>query len=111
MNHFQKRRLTLLRKIMILLKFKKKGLQNQKKVKSKDTLLSDRHSGSSEEERKEHEKKFKEIGEAYGVLSDAKERSRYNNGCDLDDLEGTTSGHGGFTAADLDPEQAFKVSQ
>merc|ERR1712001_526304 len=30
----------------------------------------DRHSGASEDEKKEHEKKFKEVGEAYGVLSD-----------------------------------------
>merc|ERR1711913_266485 len=32
----------------------------------------DRHSGASEDEKKEHERKFKEVGEAYGVLSDTK---------------------------------------
>merc|ERR1712018_759482 len=32
----------------------------------------DRHSGASDDEKKEHEKRFKELGEAYGVLSDTK---------------------------------------
>ena len=39
-------------------------------------LNSDRHANATEAERKEHEKKFKEVGEAYGVLSDAKKRQR-----------------------------------
>ena len=36
----------------------------------------DRHANATEAERKEHEKKFKEVGEAYGILSDAKKRQR-----------------------------------
>merc|ERR1712039_391763 len=66
----------------------------------------DRHSGASEDEKKEHERKFKEVGEAYGVLSDTKKRSRYDNGHDVDDLEG--HGHGGFNA-DIDPNQIFQA--
>ena len=69
-------------------------------------LIADRHSSASEDERKEHEKKFKEIGEAYGVLSDAKKRARYDNGHDIDDLEG--HGHGGFSN-DIDPNQIFQA--
>merc|ERR1739845_324502 len=66
----------------------------------------DRHSSASEDERKEHEKKFKEVGEAYGVLSDTKKRARYDQGHDIDDLEG--HGHGGF-GGDIDPNQIFQA--
>lgn len=48
-------------------------------------LCSDRHSSASSEVQKEEEKKFKEVGEAFSVLSDAKKRSRYDSGQDLED--------------------------
>lgn len=38
----------------------------------------DRHSNAPDEERREHEKKFKEIGVAYAVLSDMEKRARYD---------------------------------
>merc|ERR1712186_223877 len=65
----------------------------------------DRHSSASEDEKKEAEKKFKEIGEAYGVLSDPKKRARYDQGHDIDDLEG----HGHGYSSDIDPNQIFQA--
>merc|ERR1712083_1209404 len=63
--------------------------EENKKAYRKRALVHhpDRHSGASEEEKKEHERRFKEVGEAYGILSDTKKRSRYDNGHDCDDLD------------------------
>lgn len=42
---------------------------------------------ANEEEKREQEKKFKEVGEAYAILSDTTKRDRYDNGQDLDEQE------------------------
>ncbi|XP_026277240.1 dnaJ homolog subfamily C member 7 [Frankliniella occidentalis] len=52
----------------------------------------DRHSNASETEKVEQEKMFKEVGEAYAILSDPKERARYDSGQDLEEMEGMGSG-------------------
>ena len=48
----------------------------------------DRHSSGSDEDRKQAEINFKEVGEAYSVLSDRNKRSRYDNGQDLEEMGG-----------------------
>uniref|UniRef100_A0AAX7U843 J domain-containing protein n=1 Tax=Astatotilapia calliptera TaxID=8154 RepID=A0AAX7U843_ASTCA len=74
-----------------------------KKAYRKRALLHhpDRHSGASAEVQKEEEKKFKEVGEAFSVLSDAKKKSRYDTGQDLED--------DGMNMGDFDANNIFKA--
>ncbi|KAL4715100.1 hypothetical protein ACJJTC_012147 [Scirpophaga incertulas] len=60
----------------------------------------DRHSGASDTERREQERQFKEVGEAYGVLSDPKKRARYDHGQEL--------GDDGSGMPDIDPNVVFQ---
>ncbi|XP_052235097.1 dnaJ homolog subfamily C member 7-like isoform X3 [Dreissena polymorpha] len=64
----------------------------------------DRHSHDTVEVQKEEEMKFKEVGEAYSVLSDQKKRTRYDQGHDMEDLDGF--GGGGFN--NIDPNLIFQ---
>ncbi|XP_071941939.1 dnaJ homolog subfamily C member 7-like [Antedon mediterranea] len=74
-----------------------------KKAYRKHALLHhpDRHASKSVEERKEEEVKFKEVGEAYNILSDAKKKYRYDSGQDLEDMSN------GF--ADFDANNLFQA--
>ena len=47
--------------------------------------VADRHSSATAEVQKDEEKKFKEVGEAFTILSDPKKKMRYDNGHDLED--------------------------
>ncbi|XP_018574946.1 dnaJ homolog subfamily C member 7 [Anoplophora glabripennis] len=77
------------------------GDEEIKKAYKKRALIHhpDRHANATENEKKEQEKKFKEVGEAYGVLSDPKKKARYDSGQDMDDFDGGMS--------DIDPTQVF----
>ncbi|XP_063854233.1 dnaJ homolog subfamily C member 7-like isoform X1 [Scylla paramamosain] len=63
----------------------------------------DRHSSASEQDKRDHEVKFKEIGEAYSVLTDTKKRAMYDRGHDFNDPDG------GFAHEDIDPSQIFQA--
>jgi len=83
------------------------GEDELKKAYKKRAMIHhpDRHSNATEAEKKEQEKKFKEVGEAYSVLSDPKKRARYDNGTDID---GGGHGFDGF-GADFDPNNIFQA--
>ena len=55
----------------------------------------DKQSGASEEAKKEAEKNFKSVGEAYDILSDPEKKARYDSGVDVEDMDNPHAGAGG----------------
>lgn len=54
----------------------------------------DKHSSGEEEQRLTADRMFKDIGEAYSVLSDPQKKARYDQGADIEELENPGHGHG-----------------
>ncbi|EDO37560.1 predicted protein, partial [Nematostella vectensis] len=73
-----------------------------KKAYKKEALKHhpDRHSGASDEQKKMSEKQFKEVNEAYSILSDPKKKRRYDSGQDLEE---------GYGMDDFDPNSIFQA--
>jgi DnaJ family protein C protein 7 len=68
----------------------------------------DRHSTASDEDKAKAEAQFKDVNEAFGVLSDDAKRRRYDAGADLEEIEsggggfhGHGHGHGGMDPSDI----------
>jgi len=77
-----------------------------KKAYRKQALVHhpDRHASSSDAEKAQAEKNFKDVNEAFSVLSDPTKKQRYDNGQDID---GNGMGMGGGMG-DIDPNLIFQ---
>ena len=67
----------------------------------------DKHANSTPEEQKQAEATFKDIGEAYGVLSDQQKRKMYEDGADIEEIN-QGGGHGGHGGG-MDPNDIFQM--
>ena len=72
-------------------------------------LHPDRHAGATDEEKAEMEVKFKELGEAFEVLSDPQKKQRWDNGETLEEVNGQGGGGGGRRHGGMDPHDIFRM--
>lgn len=49
-------------------------------------LFTDRHASAEQEVKEKEEQTFKEVSEAYSVLSDERKRERYDNGHNIEEM-------------------------
>ena len=70
----------------------------------------DRHTASGVTEKEEAEKKFKELGEAFEILSNPKKREQYDQGAEIDEINGQGGGGGGGgMPGGVDPMDIFRM--
>ena len=79
-----------------------------KKAYKKQALLwhPDKHASGDQADKDNADKMFKDIGEAYSVLSDPEKKKRYDDGADIDELNNPGHGGGGFHG---DPNDIFNM--
>eukprot|EP00612_Vaucheria_litorea_P008370 CAMPEP_0171474290 /NCGR_PEP_ID=MMETSP0946-20130122/2342_1 /TAXON_ID=109269 /ORGANISM="Vaucheria litorea, Strain CCMP2940" /LENGTH=501 /DNA_ID=CAMNT_0012004203 /DNA_START=23 /DNA_END=1528 /DNA_ORIENTATION=- len=69
----------------------------------------DRQNGKTDGEKEKAEKVFREINDAYSVLSDPTKKNRYDSGVDAEDLDNPHAGHGMSSHGGIDPNLLYQM--